>query len=629
MEIMTLGRPFQLGMLYDSRNDQLVPGFTLWEPEILKNNIDSRSNPSTTYQILKEDTLQEKTQVLGMDANLKMSVLSGLIEASGSAKYVHDRKTTEHQERLTLKYSTTTRFEQLTMKHLGKGNASYTEVFDQQTATHVVTGISYGAEAFFIFDRILSSNENRTEVHGHVEAMLKKIPKFEISGNGKLDLNDNEKKIAERLTCQFYGDFHIEHNPSTFEEAVKLYQRLPSFLGTNDEKGVPKKVWLYPLHLLDNSAMKITRDISSSSVNLSVELIEGLHEAEIKANDLMNHAAFDIMFHRNKEQLSTFCARISEFKIAMKKRLMELLPKIRGGTVEDIELANLFKQVSLSPFNKQKVANWLNLKAKEISRVKAFIDIVKKEENVSTSPSSFDEALSDVHCEFTLCLVIHLIEKNDSLLNEMYQYLHDTTYELNCQNTTPVHWIDQQVVIDSIRTNIRLFLEYAKANSNKQNIKFVVDEQYSDERNMARGVSVILYQNGISVDFQIASKPGKPIETGVTSQSITLKWSKPNYGSQSVQQYKIYYQKNPDDQWTQVSTTEDPTESSVISNLAPETTYRFKIQAITLAGDTAESDVSCLIQTKPSPSNAMKQISQTFQELIVLGTNTLMHFVKS
>ncbi|CAF1519828.1 unnamed protein product, partial [Didymodactylos carnosus] len=73
-------------------------------------------------------------------------------------------------------------------------------------------------------------------------------------------------------------------------------------------------------------------------------------------------------------------------------------------------------------------------------------------------------------------------------------------------------------VIDSIRTNIRLFLEYAKANSNKQNIKFVVE-------------------------------------------------------------------------WTQLSTTEDPTESSVISNLAPETTYRFKIQAITLAGDTAESDL--------------------------------------
>ncbi|CAF1333237.1 unnamed protein product [Didymodactylos carnosus] len=154
---------------------------------------------------------------------------------------------------------------------------------------------------------------------------------------------------------------------------------------------------------------------------------------------------------------------------------------------------------------------------------------------------------------------------------------------------------------------------------------------------MARGVSVILYQNGISVNFQIASKPGKPIATGVTHQSITLKWSKPNCSSQSVQQCKIYYQKNPDDQWTQLSTTEDSTESSVISNLAPETTYRFKIQAITLAGDTAESDVSSRIQTKSSQSNAMKQISYIIQQLLVhagvrlvcFATNRLMHFVKS
>ncbi|CAF1660119.1 unnamed protein product, partial [Didymodactylos carnosus] len=82
MEIMTLARPFQLGMLYDSRNHQPVPGFTLWESQILKNNIDSGSNSSTIYQTLKEDTLQEKTQVLEMDANLKISVLAGLIEAS-------------------------------------------------------------------------------------------------------------------------------------------------------------------------------------------------------------------------------------------------------------------------------------------------------------------------------------------------------------------------------------------------------------------------------------------------------------------------------------------------------------------------------------------------------------------
>ncbi|CAF1530052.1 unnamed protein product, partial [Rotaria magnacalcarata] len=530
IEMMALGRPFQLGMLYDSRSDQLIPGITLWDSQLLKTNIDFRPTPTTNYKISKEDTLQEKTHMLGIDANLKISVLAGLIEVSGSAKYIHDRKLTEHQERLTLKYSITTRFEQLTMDHLGKSNAKYTEVFDQKTATHVVTGIMYGAEAFFIFDRTLSSNENRTEVDGHVETMLKKIPKCDILGKCQLDLNDNEKNIAERLTCQFYGDFHLENNPSTFKEAAKLYQELPSLLGTNDEKAVAKKVWLYPLHLLDNAIMKITREISSNLVNMSVTLLDDLYKVETKAKDLMNRVADNIIFRRHIEQLSAFCAHISQLQIDVKRQIIELLPKIRGGTVEEVMLANLFRRINLSPFNKQKLNDWLNLKAKELERVKGFIQILAKEENISTSTFSLDEALSDLNCEFTLCLVIRLMEKNDLFLNEMYRYLNDNTYEQLNQSTTIVHWIDQPTVVELIRRNMRLFLEFAKENNNKENIKFVVDEQYSDNYNMIKGALIILYQNGTPIEFQIPSKPGKPIATNITHESVMLTWSKPTHG---------------------------------------------------------------------------------------------------
>ena len=32
----TLGRPFQLGMLYDVRSDKILPGVTLWDPDDLQ-----------------------------------------------------------------------------------------------------------------------------------------------------------------------------------------------------------------------------------------------------------------------------------------------------------------------------------------------------------------------------------------------------------------------------------------------------------------------------------------------------------------------------------------------------------------------------------------------------------------
>lgn len=617
MEMMTLGRPFQLGMLYDSRNDQLIPGITLWDRKMLKvNNDDSPPKPASNYEILKQDTLHNKTHTLGIGGSLKISVLAGMIEVSGSAKYVHDCKTTEHQERLVLKYSTETRFEQLTMDHLGKGNAKYPEVFDQQTATHVVTGIMYGAEAFFIFDRTFSSDENSTEIHGHLEAMLKKIPKFDVSGKCQLDLNDNEKRTSEKLMCQFYGDFHLETNPSTFEDAAKLYQQLPSLLGKNHEKAVPKKVWLYPLHLLDNSAMRITRDISNNLVTMSVTLLDDLHGLEIKANDLMSNAAHGATVRRNIEQLSTFRARIAEFRTDVKKQIIELMPKIRGGTTEEIELANLFKRINLSPFNKQKLADWLDLKTKELERVNGFVRILSKEANIGTSSSSLDEALSDLNCEFTFCLAIHVVEKDDLFLREMYQYLNDNTWTQVNQPASIIHWLDQPSVLESVRTSMRSFLEFAKANNHKENIKFVVDEQYSDKHKVGKGASAILYQNGTVVSFQIPSKPGKPQATDITYEKIMLTWPKPNYGSEYVQQYKIYAQKNSDHQWTQLSITDNPTESQLISNLMPETIYKFKIQASTVAGDTAESELSDPIQTKAIPLASAATRMLTVSDLI-------------
>ena len=33
--ISALGRPFDLGMLYDRRSDRLIPGKTLWAPDQL------------------------------------------------------------------------------------------------------------------------------------------------------------------------------------------------------------------------------------------------------------------------------------------------------------------------------------------------------------------------------------------------------------------------------------------------------------------------------------------------------------------------------------------------------------------------------------------------------------------
>jgi len=69
----------------------------------------------------------------------------------------------------------TSRFEQLTMEQLAVSNIQHPEVFDKGIATHVVTGILYGAEAFFVFDREVTHSDNYRDIHGNMEVFVKAL----------------------------------------------------------------------------------------------------------------------------------------------------------------------------------------------------------------------------------------------------------------------------------------------------------------------------------------------------------------------------------------------------------------------------------------------------------------------
>ncbi|CAF1025690.1 unnamed protein product [Adineta steineri] len=227
--MVTLGRPFHLGMLYDLRSDKLITGVNLWDPQVLANHTITHKQSNTSCEIITEDSLQHKAYALGVEDSLKLRLFSGLMNISGSAKYAEDYQKTNDEARLILKYSTTTHFQQLTMTHLGKDNLDHPDLLDTDIATHIVTGIVYGAEAFFIFDRTVSKGEIKEEVSNSLKAIFDKSI-FENEEEASLNLTDQEKKYVHKLHCKFYSDFHLNENPNTYDEAVKMYRQLPLLL---------------------------------------------------------------------------------------------------------------------------------------------------------------------------------------------------------------------------------------------------------------------------------------------------------------------------------------------------------------------------------------------------------------
>ena len=150
-------------------------GMTLWDYNDLKIQIQETKNVHSKSEIVASESIADKSSSLNIKASLKASFLGGLVEVGGSAKYLNDSKTSKNQARVTLKYQATTKMQQLSMNHLGRGNVKHPYVFDEGIATHVVTAILYGAQAFFVFDREVSDEENHQDIQGNMKVMIKNM----------------------------------------------------------------------------------------------------------------------------------------------------------------------------------------------------------------------------------------------------------------------------------------------------------------------------------------------------------------------------------------------------------------------------------------------------------------------
>uniref|UniRef100_A0A8C6U3U0 B30.2/SPRY domain-containing protein n=1 Tax=Neogobius melanostomus TaxID=47308 RepID=A0A8C6U3U0_9GOBI len=503
IKMVALGRPFDLGMFYDCRSDTLIPGKTLrFECLIYSGN--QIPKPNTEFRIVTSESISDKSSSLGVEASLKASFLCGLVEVEGSAKYLNNNKTSTKQARVTLQYKTTTVFKTLSMNQLGTGNLTHCEVLDKGLATHVVTAILYGAQAFFVFDQESSEEESVQDIQGNLKIMIKKIPLISIEGSGSLKLEDQDREKENKFSCTFHGDFRLEKSPTTFDEAVKVYQDLPRLLGPNKEKAVPVTVYLLPLIALDSKASKLVRQISLR-----------FHELEMWCNDVLNSPAGQ-NFSQLSKKIKTFKALCSEFKLKLQGTLSQKLPSIRGGGEEEAALAEVLKKAAESPFSGDRLKQWMEEKNKEVNTIKTLMKLMK---NTTMVPS--ENALTDQVCDSENALVIVLtsLDSTEPFLLELDQYLKGTQSD-STDAPEPSRWYSSKDVFDLVKRKAKRFGDFAEANKDKDKkiLRFLA-LGLADKNH--EGSAVYLYEDGFRVDdyFELPSKP-KPV---TVKEDISLK----------------------------------------------------------------------------------------------------------
>lgn len=212
--------------------------------------------------------------------------------------------------------------------------------YTKPMATHVITGILYVADAFFVLDCEKLDTKFLEKIEGKLQATINKLPSFNLSGEVDLKLSDEEKAVTDTFSCTFYGDMIPEKNPASFKNALLTYINLPKLLGGGGQHSVPLKVWMMPLKSFDPSASEMKISLSTGLLGKALRVLEEFHDLQIRCSDCLADSYQIPRIRQNfgKFQSTVWCeGKLRDF-IAKK------IPGIRTGKEDEKDVLTILDE---------------------------------------------------------------------------------------------------------------------------------------------------------------------------------------------------------------------------------------------------------------------------------------------
>ncbi|KAL2079297.1 hypothetical protein ACEWY4_025041 [Coilia grayii] len=490
------------------------------------------------------------------------------------------------------------------MSHLGRGQVSHPNVFEDDTATHIVTAILYGASAYFVFDRESSLSDKKKNLELEAKLMMRSLT---ADVGPSFNMDEKQKSAVENFSCTFYGDFQLSSNPTSFSEAVNVYQQLPKMLGENGECAVPVRVWLYPLVKLDSKAARLQRDISNRLITYSSEVIEHLNKTEMRCNDLLKDTAATT-FSAMNEKLQTFILNCHHYKLEFMQKLGTVLPSIRGGGKEESALEDILKTHEMSPFNRKDLDQWLTKTEKESNTLKSFL--MQLEKLGAKMDDNLDDLLSDLSVKNIVSFSFTTVDQPEGFLAKLSNFLKPTgmvgeyaeSDDLHTKSTDSPSTDTRQ----RMKRQLQLFDQLTKLTT-KGDTKFTVTSKY-DQR--YPGACILIYEDGSDepVPFISPSKPDTPTTSDVSYDRLTVRVSDPDSDTVECQvefRMKEDQEEEQDNEWTSHPVQKNQ-ESVTLSGLKPDTEYEIRATVVGKLGYAVSGD-AVTIKTKAfSPPTNVK-----------------------
>ncbi|KAM6897538.1 neoverrucotoxin subunit alpha-like [Xenentodon cancila] len=507
LHVAALGRPFTLGMLYDARRDQLLPGVTLWDESTLAEMTLEEAQPGSDFKIAASDSLEQKSTLLDIEGSLKTSLFFGLVKAEGSGKFMSDVKSSRRQSRVSFQYKATTFFKQLKTSPKAR-KAQKLDSSVKSLATHVVTGILYGANAFFVFDSEKVDASSVMELEAKMKAVVNLISLFTASGVVDISLTEEQRSVAEKFSCKFYGDFILDSNPATFEDAVKTYVELPKLLGQSGENSVPLMVWMMPLKKMNLRAAEMVTEISPGLTMKAEDVLEGFNGLAMRSSDSLDDNNY---FALTDDRFSSFQNLCKIFAASIQDKMAKTLPSVRAGKESEKALKKIFDDMEKSPFSLRKLTNWMDNTEREVSVARSCVEMMDEAKIMANNTEVVVEVL-DPEVEDVLCFVFTSLETADPYLQELSDYLKSSgsKYTSVESPSTQDPWYLSSDVIIKMREKAKEFGGLARGLKNSSRYKFLVAAITNGSH---QGASIYHYRNTVLLTEDFSRPAVTDVET--------------------------------------------------------------------------------------------------------------------
>jgi len=348
-----LGRIANLGDLYDATTDKFC-GVSIFRKPLPSDFQARTDNPDSKIAYIKIRCLKEMFKELNVTSEMKLSVLAGMCELQGSAKYLSQKKTSFNSVENTMLYNVKTATERIQLFEDQVKRYLSREAIIRSGATHVVIEIEWGASfAVTVMDQN-SENRNTQEVEGTIWLLFEKLKSFiwpsttEQTGAGR---TQEETGDLERFSLKIFGDVLPDDShefPQNFDGAVAMMRKMPQLLQKyNDGKGKQLAYVMFPVSRLPlripSKRLTAFRSVDDTRTIKVIRLFDKITDSRQKAynkiEELNNRS--DLVASSDLEEAHRLATELEDHEVSVKSELAQLLEKVRSAK-EDAERLDTF-----------------------------------------------------------------------------------------------------------------------------------------------------------------------------------------------------------------------------------------------------------------------------------------------